>query len=114
MGSSSESYDDVARVYIQLIRKVSDEVAEDIEKIYALCGAHAALRAALVITLFKIEALQNEWVPGIRIYAHLLEEYPEALVYQVHAMAVCMQTWGVAVVTTDDWKRRETVPTAPR
>lgn len=89
----SDSYETSALVYIRLVRKISHEAAVAIEQIYAQYGSHAALRAALIITLLKMEVQQNHWLPNLKLYEHLLSDYPQAVPLMNHAMNCCIKVW---------------------
>ena len=103
MKNPSDLYEDVALAYTRLVRQESQEAADTIEHIRADFGTHAALRAALIITLLKMEVQQNHWVPGIGLYAHLLADYPDALLLTRHAMLCCLQSWAAPIVETGEW-----------
>ncbi len=79
METASHPYEDVVLVYIRLIRQVSEAAAAAIEQIQTDFGSHAALRAALIITIMKMEVQQNHWLPNISLYGDLLGDYPDAL-----------------------------------
>ena len=103
--------EDATLVYIQLVRKDSPEAAAAIEKIYVAFGSHAALRAAVTITILKIEVQQNHWLPYFDLYAHLFEGCSEALPLTKYAAACCLQQWDVAGVelATKGWIELATV-----
>ncbi len=103
MKPASDLYEDVALVYTRLVRQESQEAAAAIEQIHVSFGAHAALRAALIITILKMEVQQNHWIPGIGLYAHLLEDYPEALPLTKQAMTRCLQKWEGALIEPGGW-----------
>lgn len=96
-------YEDTALVYTRLIRQENQEAAGAIELIHSAFGSHAALRAALIITIMKIEVQQNHWIPNIGLYAALLEDYPDALPLTKYAMTGCLHTWAVPVVEATEW-----------
>lgn len=89
METASDLYDDVTLVYTRLVRQESRESAHAIEQI------HAALRVALIITILKMEAQQNHWIPHIGLYGYLLEDYPKALPLTKYAMTCCLHNWVV-------------------
>ncbi len=72
MQNSSLSDDDVALVYLRLVRQESADAADLIEQIYVHFNAHAALRAALIITLLKKEIEHYHTIPEIGMYTYLL------------------------------------------
>ena len=72
--TAADLYEDVALTYTRLVRRESGDAAAAIEQIQAAFGAQAALRAALIITILKMEVQQNHWLPNIDLYAHLLED----------------------------------------
>ena len=94
--------EDAAFAYTRLVRKVNEDAAAAIEKIHADFGSQAALRAALIITILKMEVQQNHWIPKIDLYDHLLEDYPDALVLTKYAMNCCLQSWAITEVETID------------
>jgi hypothetical protein len=104
MHTSADLYEDSALLYISLIRQESAEAAAAIELIQTNYGSHAALRAALIITILKMEIQQNHWMPNISLYVHLLEAYPEALPMTKYAMLCCLQKWELPVVETAEWR----------
>jgi len=103
MEIASDLYENVAVVYTQLVRQESQEAAAAIERIHTAFGARAALRAALIITILKMEVQQNHWIPSIGLYAHLLEDYPDASPLTKYAMTCCLQTWTFPGVETWGW-----------
>ena len=90
-----DPYEDVALTYTCLVRRESGEAAAAIEQIQAAFGAQAALRSALIIAILKMEVQQNHWLPNIGLYAHLLEDYPDALPLTKYAMRCCLRSWSV-------------------
>ncbi len=94
MTAASDLYEDVVLVYVRLIRPVSEAAAGAIEQIHADFGSHAALRAALIITVMKMEVQQNDWLPDISLYGDLLADYPDALELTKYAIACCLQHWA--------------------
>ena len=103
MDTASDPYEDVAFVYIRLVILESREAAAVIMRIYAAFGSHAALRAALVIRLMKIEVQQNHWVPYIGLYLHLLDDHPDAIPLTKYAMALCLERWAVSLAETSEF-----------
>jgi hypothetical protein len=102
METASDQYEDAAFVYTRLVGRESREAAAAIAKIQAAFGSHAALRAALIITLMKIEVQQNHWIPYLGLYLHLLEDYPDAIPLAKYAMTLCLQSWDIPVVETSE------------
>ena len=98
METAADLYEDAALIYTRLVRKESQEAAGAISLIHAAFGSHAALRAALIITIMKMEVQENHWVPGINLYAYLLAEYPGALPLTAYAMTCCSQSWTIPAV----------------
>jgi len=96
--TASDLDEEVILVYIRLVRQESREAAAAIELIRAAFGSRAALRAAVTITILKMEVHQNHWIPYFRFYANLLECYPEALPLTQYAAICCLQEWNVAEV----------------
>ncbi len=90
--------EDATLVYIHLVRTDSPEAADAIEKIYVAFGSHAALRAAVMITILKMEVRQNHWIPRFELYADLFENYPDALPLTKHAALCCLQKWNASGV----------------
>ena len=103
METASDPYDEVALVYRHLVRQESQEAGAALDQIQAAFGSHPALRAALIITMLKIEVLQNHWIPNIALYNHLLQDYPEALSLTKVAMTCCLQNWAIPLVVTHEW-----------
>jgi hypothetical protein len=103
MKTASDPFEDAALVYIRLVERISREAAADIEQIRAEFGSHAALRAALIIMILKMEVQQNQWVPHFSLYTHLIGDYPEALPLAKRAMQRCLDTWMVASEPDDIW-----------
>lgn len=115
MKPGSDSYEETALVYIRLVRKESEEASAAIEQIHAQFGSHAALRAALIITLLRMEVKQNHWTPNLSVYAYLFGDYPAALPLIYHAMTCCLVQWAVPVdliSNQQDWKLYQPVPGA--
>ena len=92
---SQDRYKDLLLAYITLIEQDSQQAAEAIEQIYATFGGQAALRAALIITILRMEIRQNQWVPDISFHADLIRDYPEVLPLLEYAMGCCLQAWGI-------------------
>ena len=110
MEPASDLFEDAAIAYIRLVRQVDEKAAIAIEKIYADFGSHAALRAALIITILKMEVQQNHWIPKIDLYDHLLEAYPDALALTQYAMFCCLQSWAIsetAMMDGPNWQAYE-------
>ena len=103
MENPSDLYEDAALAYTRLVRQESQEAADAIEHIRADFGTHAALRAALIIRLLKMEVQQNHWIPGIGLYAQLLADYPDALPLTKYAMTCCLRSWGQPVKEKAEW-----------
>ncbi len=103
MNLPPDLYEDITEIYIQVIRKSSPDAAKDIDQVVRLYGGRVGLRAALIITLFKIEVQQHGWIPGIKVYAHLLEEAHYAVPLVKHAMECCLMSWDIPIVEVNDW-----------
>ena len=93
--STLDRYQDLLLIYIGLIRKDSPQAAAAIEQMYVSIGGQAALRAALIITILRMEIRQNNWVPDISVHAYLIHPYPEAIPLLEYAMGCCLQAWGI-------------------
>jgi len=98
-----DPYEAIALTYTRLVRKDSAEAGDALDRIRTDFGAHAALRAALLITLLKVEVQQNHWLPSLGLYAHLLEGYPDALPLTRYAMTCCLKSWAIPIVDSGDW-----------
>lgn len=98
METASGLNEDATLVYIRLVRQESQEAATAIEKIYVAFGSHAALRAAVMITILKMEIQQNHWLPYFDLYTHLFEGCPDAVPLTKYAAVCCLQEWNVAEV----------------
>ncbi len=90
-----DRYSELLLVYISLIRNDSPQAADAIEQIYSSMGGQAALRAALIITILRMEFRQNQWIPNITVPAYLLQAYPEAIPLLEYALGCCLQAWGI-------------------
>ncbi len=86
---------DVFQLYLGLVRQESRQAAAAIEQIQELLGAAAALRAALAITIFRMEVKQQGRIPDMGIYSYLIRDYPEAIALLESAMEWCLQNWGI-------------------
>jgi hypothetical protein len=95
MESSLNSYDDVVSLYIGLISQDSPQAGAAIEQIQTTIGTAAALRAALIITVLRMEVQQKYWIPDIQVYATLIQDYPQAVPLLEFAIGCCFQVWGV-------------------
>ena len=93
--SASALYEGVVLVYIRLVRQDSPQAAAAIEQIHATIGAQAALYAALIITIFRMELKQNLWIPDMSVYAYLICDYPQAVPLLEYAIGCCLQAWGI-------------------
>ncbi len=85
----------VVVIYIRLVRQDSIQAAAAIEQIYATIGAKAALRAALIIMIFKMEVKQNHWMPDMNSYAYLIRDFRQAIPLLERAMTCCLQAWDI-------------------
>jgi hypothetical protein len=95
MESPLDSYEDVVLVYVSLISQDSPQAGAAIEQIQTSIGTQAALRAALIITVLRMEVRQNHWVPDISVYAYLIRAYPQAVPLLEYAVGCCLQVWGI-------------------
>jgi hypothetical protein len=95
VGNASDPYEDIVPFYINLIRLDSPQAAAAIEQISATVGTQAALRAALIITVIRMELRQNRWIPDKGVYSYLIQDYPEATGLLEVAIGCCMQVWGI-------------------
>ena len=105
MDTASDRYEDVASVYIRLVWLENKEAGAALELINAAFGAHAALRAALIIMNLKMEIQHNHWIPSIGLYAHLLEDYPDALPLAKYAMNRYLAHWVLPLAAIYELKR---------
>jgi hypothetical protein len=103
VNTPSDRYEDSAIVYTRLVQAESQAAAAAVEQIHTAFGSHAALRAALIVTLMKMEVQQNHWLPSIKLYRHLLEDYPEALPSAEYAIECCLKKWAVSLAEANDW-----------
>lgn len=112
METVGDPYEDVALVYTGRVRRESQDAAIVIEQIHDAFGSHAALRAALIITILKMDVQQNHWMPYYGLYAHLLEDCPDAGQLTMYAAVCCLQNWGVSgiEIETSGWAE---LPIAP-
>jgi hypothetical protein len=99
MAPISDKYDNVARVYIQVVNKDSPDAAVALEKIQVLAGSHAAFRATLILTLLKTEVQQHRFVPNLSQYVYLLNAFPEAFPLLEQALDHCLHAWHLQDVT---------------
>lgn len=95
MEPDSELYEDVVRVYIQVIRHDSPQAAAIVESIQSLSGWRAALRATHILTLLKLEIKQHRYFPDLTMYAHIFNAYPEALSLLEEAIHHCLKAWDI-------------------
>src|SRR5450432_10543 len=95
MEAPLDSYADVVLVYISLISQESPQAGAAIEQIQTSVGNRAALRAALIITVLRMEVRQNHWIPDMSVYAYLIEDYPGAVPLLEYAVGCCLQAWGI-------------------
>jgi len=107
------SDDDVALVYIRLVRKESPDAAALIEQIHRQFGAPAALRAALVITLLKQEIQQYHALPDMGMYTYLLKDSPQAIPFLQEAIAHCLESWGIQPLDNNGEGKWSQTPEAP-
>jgi len=99
MNTLLDEYEDVAATYIQLVRKTSLEASLTVSQIQITFGAHAAVLAALIITVLKMQTEGNECIQDDHLLALVVKEYPTALPLLNHAITYCCQTWGIAETT---------------
>ena len=94
MKPGSPDYDDVVTTYIRVIKRDSTEAAAALEKIRSVCGARAALRATLVVTLLKIEKQKGHGIADIHVHNYLIKDYPPAQPLLEYALRCCLLAWG--------------------
>jgi hypothetical protein len=102
--SASNPYEDVVLVYIGLVRQDSPQAASAIEQINSTVGAQAALYAALIMTIFRMELKQNIPIPDMSVYTYLIRDYPEAVLLLEYAIGCCLQAWGIQYLDLLDLK----------
>jgi hypothetical protein len=95
MALSSDLYETAAQVYIRMVERDSSDAAAAIKQILANFGARAALRAALIIQLLKIEVGYEHHAMQIGFYAYLLHDYPEVIPLLEQAVAFSLRAWGI-------------------
>lgn len=95
MAAASTEYEEVVSAYIGLVRQESVQAAVALERIHVKVGARAALRSALIITIFRMELKQKQWIPDMSVYAYLIRDYPQAVPLLEYAMGCCLQVWGI-------------------
>ncbi len=88
-------YDDVVATDIHVIKQDSPECAAAIEEILAICGTRAALRAALVITLLKMEVQKNQSVENVKLQTYLIRDYPQAVPLLERAITCWVRAWAI-------------------
>jgi len=111
MENASVSDEDVALIYIRLVRKESPDAATVIEQIYVYFGPRPALRAALIITLLKPE-IQQQSLLDTGIYTYLLLDFPEAVPWLEQAITCCLQAWGIPKIgKSESGKEQPTLET---
>lgn len=120
MEPATDPYENVALAYMALLRQDSTQASAAIGQIHAAFGAQAALRAALVITIFRMEVKQNGWLPDTRVYSYLIRDYPKAVPLLEYAIGCCLQNWGMRQFELADlsleqpsYPYTEAQPTAP-
>jgi len=89
------SYREVVATYIRVLRQDSVEAADAIEQILSLCGARAALRATLVMTILKMEVQQHQAISDISVHAYMLRDNPEALPLLEIAISCWLRDRGI-------------------
>ncbi len=95
MAAASTEHEQVVSAYIGLVRQESAHAAVALERIRVTVGARAALRAALIITIFRMELKQNQWIPDMSVYTYLIRDYPQAVPLLEYAIGCCLQAWGI-------------------
>lgn len=100
MDFDSDAYDDVVSIYIRVVEQDSREAAAAIEQIRVICGPRAALRATLIVTISKMEFLEQHLLSQVGGNLYLMREFPEALALMDQALAYCVQTWNAAYPNT--------------
>jgi hypothetical protein len=98
MELSSDLYEDAVQVYTRMIKGESWDAAAAIERIHFTFGARAALRAALIIQVLRMEINEGDYPPRIRFYGYLLQDYPEAIPMLEQAIMHCCRAWNIANV----------------
>ena len=112
MDNASASNDDVALVYIRLVRKESADAADVLEQVHRRFGASAARSAALVLILLKQEIRHFHSPDEIDGYSHLIEEFPEVMPFLTEAINFCLKQWTLSERERLDWETwRKTLET---
>lgn len=88
-------YEDIANLYIRVIKRDSPEAGAALEQIHATFGARAALRATLVLTVLKMEVKENYHLPDPTIFNDIFAQYPEAVLLLRQAVGHCLAAWGI-------------------
>lgn len=95
MERNLDLYEDAARVYIRMVERDSLDAAADLQQLHFIFGARAALRAALIIQLLRMEVCQGNYPPQIHFYSYLLQDYPEVIPLLEQAVNECLRVWNV-------------------
>ena len=93
---SGPDLNEVVTTYIEVIKQDSPEAAAAIEEILVICGLRAALRATLVVTLSKMEYLENHAIQNVSSRSDLIQEFPEARPVLERALTSCLLAWETA------------------
>jgi len=113
MENRSALDDDVALVYIRSVRRENSDAAAVLEQIYNHISSHAALRAALIVTLLKQEIQHYHSIPAIGMYTYLLKDSPEALPLLEDAITLCLESWGIPQTDKSGWEKWQRTSETP-
>ena len=79
MNPNSEEYLELAKTYLDVVGRITPKGTSYLLRIQQLCGAHAAVRAAVAFLLSKSEVDRIRRVPPREQLAPFVREYPSAL-----------------------------------
>jgi hypothetical protein len=99
MHSDSDLYRDVADVYTRLVESDSPAAAIILRTIQRKEGAHATFIAALILTVLKRQIQDDHFLPNLKEYAYLFQDYSESIWLLEEAIAQCLHDWGLPDVT---------------
>ncbi|MEO8392242.1 MAG: hypothetical protein ABI700_04540 [Chloroflexota bacterium] len=103
METASDPFEEAAEVYTRLVRQENQEAGAALDQIQAVSGSQAALRAALIITIFNEETQRYHLIPDIRTYAYLLKDYQGAIPLLEEALNGCLESKDMPLIDNIGW-----------
>ncbi len=97
-GSKKSQNQDAAPAcgYVDIVRNDSPQAAAALERLLDAAGTAALLRATYILSLLKMEVVQNCFMPDLKSYRYMIQEFDDAhTALFEQAIEGCLRAWGV-------------------